>query len=458
MNVIGLLFIPSPPAAFTHGKKFVIGFMSNISPNMEVEFLAIFLTTASNVSVSVTISSSLGKLDVVVPTDDFTKIGDIPQSLEVTASDYSNRHKGLLIEVTGEGTISVLVQNYIEGSAGEYLAYPCMEAKLDNYTYYAVSTKSLEPGARGEILLVACHNNTNITITPTQFVVLPVDAQDPDSDDITVAPGSSHTLVLHSLQTLLIAVANNMLDLTGTKIVSSNPLTVISGHECGNVPTDLDHCEHLSVQIPPTVTWEKSFLLPPFAIRRNGQIYKVTPSHDDTDITYTCESSTTTATIPTAGMPYEFAVEFYMYCSLESNKPVFVTRWSLGAHDDHEGDPTVSPVAAISQYINKVSFVVLDHYDWLYTYVSVTIPIEHFNETYIIIGDEYFDCPWHPIHNSTNGIIAYGCNSRTPEGKFNMKHKKPDGLFSAIFDGFQPCDICSGYAYIAGMKLDSTGN
>ena len=144
---------------------------------------------------------------------------------------------------------------------------------------------------------------------------------------------------------------------------------------------------------------------------------------------------------------------------MQITRDFFVTRWSLGAHDDHEGDPIASPVVAISQYINKVSFVVLDHYDWLYTYVSVTIPIEHFNKTYIIINEDiYFDCPWHPIHNSTNDVIAYGCNSRTPDGKFNMKHKKPDGLFSAIFYGFEPCDICSGYAYIAGMKLDSTGN
>ena len=340
-------------------------------------------------SVNVTIESLGGKSDIDVPTDNFIKIDEYPQSLEVITSDYSNRHKGILIEVTGEGTVSVLVQNLLDGSAGEYLAYPCMEAKLDSYTYYAVSTTSLVRNSRGEILLVACHNDTNVTITPTQSVVLPVNAQDPDSDNITVAAGSSHTLVLHSLQTLLIVVTGNSLDLSGTKIVSTKPLTVISGHECGNLPTNLRFCEHLSVQIPPTVTWEKSFLLPPFAVRTNGQIYKVTPSHDDTNITYTCESSTTTATILTAGMPYEFAIDSDMYCSLKSNKPVFVTRWSLAGVIEREGDPTISPVAAISQYINKVSFVVLSGS----MHVSVTVPIEHFNETYIIINEDTpIDC------------------------------------------------------------------
>ena len=111
MPVIG--FVHFLHAAFTHGKKFAIGFMSNINPDEESDFLATFLTTASNMSVSVTIKSSEGTLNEVVPVDDFTKIGDYPQSLEVIASDYSNRHKGVLIEVTGEGTISVLVQNLL---------------------------------------------------------------------------------------------------------------------------------------------------------------------------------------------------------------------------------------------------------------------------------------------------------------------------------------------------------
>ena len=178
-------------------------------------------------------------------------------------------------------------------------------------------------------------------------------------------------------------------------------------------------------------------------------------------IIYTCESNTTTTTIPTAGMPYEFTVDSDMYCSLNSNKPVFVTRWSLGGENERKGDPTISPVAAISQYLNEVSFVVLDSHFWLNTYVSVTVPIEHFNETYIVINEGTpIDCVWHPIHDSTNGVIGYGCNSRMSEGKFNMKHKKPDGLFSAISYGFKPCvnSICTGYAYIAGMKLDLTGN
>ena len=451
-------------AAFTYGKRFAVGFMSNINPKQEIDFAKAFITTDSDTPVNITITASIegmtASTEEIVPSakNDLVKV-PFPQELLVTQSDFENRGKGILIEVTSEGTISVLMQNFFaEGSTGEYLAYPCMDPVLDDYTYYAISTDSLEQDARSEVLLVACHNDTNVTITPTQPVVLPLDTQDPNSTNVTVPAGCNYTVILHVQQTLLIAVTDMRHDLTGSKIVSSKPLTVISGHECGDFPQGVDYCEHLTVQIPPTVTWERSFFLPPLALRRS-QIYRVTPSHDNTIITYTCDSTTTTATIPTAGLPHSFKTEGDTFCTLESNKPVFVTRWSLGGHTDREGDPTVSPVAAVTQYINSVSFVNLPFYDWLNTYVSVTMLAEFFTETSILIDDEagLFDCRWHPFRNSTNDIVGYGCNSRAPDGSFTMRHNRTDGLFSVIPYGFEPCNTCSGYAYIAGMKFDSTG-
>ena len=58
-----------------NGKRFVVGFMSNVDPTrtFESDFLATFLTTASNMLVSVTIESSERKSDIVVPMNNFTK-------------------------------------------------------------------------------------------------------------------------------------------------------------------------------------------------------------------------------------------------------------------------------------------------------------------------------------------------------------------------------------------------
>ena len=63
----------------------------------------------------------------------------------------------------------------------------------------------------------------------------------------------------------------NYFDLSGTKIVSNHLLTVIGGHDCAQIPTDYGNCDPISTQMPPTVNWGNSFLLPPLTSRTNGQ-------------------------------------------------------------------------------------------------------------------------------------------------------------------------------------------
>ena len=53
-------------------------------------------------------------------------------------------------------------------------------------------------------------------------------------DNIIVSAGHSFNFVLHSLQTFFVFKPH--VDLTGTKIISDSPLTVISGHEAARVP------------------------------------------------------------------------------------------------------------------------------------------------------------------------------------------------------------------------------
>ena len=87
-----------------------------------------------------------------------------------------------------------------------------------------------------------------MTIIPTQNVQLPSNIQT-NNILVTITAGSSHTITLHSLQTLLIAAT--LVGLSGTKIVSNHPLTVVGGHDCANVPVSYGDCDSLSTQIPP---------------------------------------------------------------------------------------------------------------------------------------------------------------------------------------------------------------
>ena len=413
--------------------------MKNLDGNADGLFLVYTTTSATPVLVKTTARNYYREMNVSLSS---LGVVSLNRNQMVINGDLSNRRKG--IRVTSESDISVLALNLLQGSYGEYLAYPCHNLQLDNYTYIAVSTSSRVSRASSQVLLIGCGNNTSVTVKPIQSIVLP--------GNITVSPGESHTLVLHEQQTMLLQ--GGQTDLSGTVFVSDKPLTIVSGHECGNVPSNVQYCEHLSVQVPPTATWGTEFLLAPFAGRTVRQIYRVTFSERDTIVQHTC--NLTTRNLP--GLSTRIILDdSSKYCSLYSNKPIFVTQWGIGGEHDGIGDPVVAPVPPTAQYVNKVSFYVYVRTLFFYNYISVTVPVQHFSEQSILLDQRPIRCTWSQIYaNVSNGVgtvVGYGCNLAIRSGQHVMQHANATGLFSVMVYGYHLFRL-QAYAYTAGMKLE----
>ena len=196
----------------------------------------------------------------------------MPYTVVTNDSSYSNRNKGIHVYSQAAGEhVSVVLMHYSRHTIGEYSAYPHRNFPINQYKYYAVSTVTIGVIVLSQVLLVGNEDNTTVTIVATQPLNLPQDAQSSESGTIYVPAGSAYTLTLHKLQTFFFG----SIDLTGTSIVSDKPLTVVSGHECGYIPDQsVPYCEHITEQIPPTITWGKRFLLTPYANLSAGPYYK----------------------------------------------------------------------------------------------------------------------------------------------------------------------------------------
>ena len=409
------------------------------------------ITTTSESSVSVTIETSHRSQQVSVRSVSparvlLTHASEGP----ITSSDYANRNKGIHVYTKEEADISVLVMNIVfGGSAGEYLAYPYLDLEQEKYVYYTINTNSTSSNStlNNEVLIVANDNSTQVTITPTQPVVLPRDAQS-NSPNVTVSAGDRHTVTLHQRQTLLF---NSVEDLTGTKIESDKPLTVISGHECGNIPFNARFCEHLAVQVPPTITWGKYYLLAPFAQRRSGQVYKAVSEEATTSLSLTCNKVT-----KSIEHPFMFETDSNAFCSLTSNNAIFLTQWSKGGLTDGIGDPTVSPVVPVEQYFNKVSFdsLPLSQFLFFYNYISITVPDEQFSSDSVLLDGAAVRCTWRPIHNANNQTVGHGCTVRVTNGGHVVSWSTRIESLSAIVYGTHFFNH-HAYAYSAGMKFEA---
>ena len=184
-------------AVTNYGEQFLIGMMNFVSLDTNVR-LVVAGELDSSIDFGVETSSGVvynGTTTAASPT-----VVDLPSSLTTTSSAYTDRNKGIRIYTTRGERVSVLA---VTSGVGEYLAYPCLNVSGGPFEYFAVSVES-KSTRESELLLVGCEDATFITISPTQSVNLPQDAQSSTSPTVSVLAGSSHSIVLNQMQTFLI--------------------------------------------------------------------------------------------------------------------------------------------------------------------------------------------------------------------------------------------------------------
>ena len=429
----------------TYDSEFYIGFYKHFDTGQPQFYIHTFKTTP--VSFNVTSLDGMfsynGTCSHLNPA-----IVDIPVSYEVSGYDYSWRSKGLRISSLETEPISVIYTSHdqIKGDYMAYLAHPCHKQPTSEYIYYAVSSLSTTNFRRGQFLIVGCRDNTSVTIIPTGTITLPIDAQDMASSTITLTAGQNHSLVLHSMQTLLILASN--IDITASKIISNQPITILSGHEASAVPSFLT-VDAIITQVTPTIVWGKQFLLSPHS-DKGGQSYRIIASMDSTVIVRKCGSNAIVNDTLYADQWLEFITNDMIYCSVVSNNPIYVAQ--LGVSTNYNGgnfgDPSINTVAPMEQYINSIQYTTLTADSHYY---SVVMPNdEYYDGTLIFDGSLQNISEWNPIYYSDGSIAGYGY-SELITGSHTITHPNEQGkLFVSVYGWTSS----RGYSYAGGMYLN----
>ena len=429
-----------------YGQEFYIGFMRNHLGS--TDYLLLLVQAEKNSPVEFHVETVNGLIYTGTTTNTNPVTVRLPVNLVAGSASYTHRNKGIHVYTTGGGLISVVAVNYDSGTVGEYLAYPCRNSYEETYEYFVVSTGTLA-SSDSEFLLIGCEDDTSITVTPTQSLYIPVDAQSSTSSYTTVSSGANHQITLDKMQTFLIT---RRLDLTGTRIVSNKPLTVISGHMCGNVPSSQTYCEHLAEQIPPTSTWGQQFLLVPFGGRNVGQYYKIIASQSATTVARTCNSVTTTQTLSSAGSSITFFTTSSTYCFVDSNKPVMVSQLGIGGGQDSVGDPIITIVPSLDQYTDRYTFSSFNTTQFDIHQISVSVLSEYYQSNSIRLDGLPINAAWTAIYNGGT-VIGYGCHMSVAGGvTHTVSHDDSQGKLSVQVYGWNSGAL-RAYGYVAGMKF-----
>ena len=429
-----------------YASEFKVAYLRQFSSTSQIDMI---ILTESVSQVQFSISSLNGSIHNGTTTRDSPAIVTLPSTLQVREATNDYRQLGLLVTSPPDKPISVVLVGWTSTPRSAYLALPCIEQPVQEYIYYGISHSGFSE-YYSQVLLVGCRDNTTVTITPTHDVQLPDNPQSSSSSIINVAAGSSHTITLHSLQTLLIGAPN--VDLSGTKIVSNYPLTVIGGHDCAVVPQTFDDCDPISTQIPPTINWGMQFLIGPLNNRTNGYRLKLIASENETNMNLTCSNLSNVASLNEAGDVYTLDVNTTNeFCFCICTKPCYLSELAYGQQypTPNYGDPLLMTVPPISQYPHAVTFTTLP--DMPTNFYSIAVPADSYYNGTVIINGSLTTLNWTPIRDTNGVITGYGYNT-TANGSYTISHSHPNGRIYVSAYGFADN---GGYGYLTGTLLGS---
>ena len=377
---------------------------------------------------------------------------------DVIVSSIYDQTNGIYLTTSSDGVVVIGQNSHKSATTDTFNILPVQKLCVEKYIYYGVSVPQINVPSlwNSTILLVGTYAETTLQLTVTQEVIVGI------LDTIsTLVPGVQYTFQIYKLQTVYI---QSFYDLSGTKIVTDNPLSVFSGHGCAFVPSSVGACDHIVEQIPPTVLWGKSHYTAGLGGRRRYTI-KVLAAQNLTIVDIFCNDSKETHSL-NEGEFVTKILEFEINCAIHSNEQVIVAQFSHGFRDDNiddvfvygYGDPSMIFVPATIHYSNKfdISTLVDPAKSDYEHYANIVVLAEYYQPEmiYLIangINKSLETEEWKPIN--VDGITeAYAAQVSILEGTSTIAHSNPAALMTVIVYG-----SASAVSYGHSGKLNTQG-
>lgn len=174
--------------------------------------------------------------------------------------------------------------------------------------------------------------------------------------------GDAYTLTLDRFETYQIAHGT---DLTGTVVQSSKPIAVFSGNDC-NWLENIGYCDPLIEQVIPTAKLDNTYIVPPNSNDRNTKV--LITAVDQSNISYTVDQTSHTVSLNKLDS-FDIILSSRQTCVIESNTTIIVTSFGLSSQVSSMGDPSMTNVPGLHQYIDYYKTIV--PYGFNYSYVTV---------------------------------------------------------------------------------------
>ncbi|KAI8494324.1 hypothetical protein Bbelb_280840, partial [Branchiostoma belcheri] len=437
------------------GTEFILTFTENFQRDRNPPRL--FITTQSattDVTVTLpatgyttTVTATNGQASLFSTETPMAIVTDV--ALDRTAVELRGSQKSdKAIHVTSDEEIVIYGVFAEHASSDAYLALPTDVLGTEYFAACATVRRSwAEEGFTdlpSEFGVVGVSDGTTVTINPTQAVTF---------GGISYPAGQDFTVSLDRFETLQVQSTE---DLTGSRITSSHPVSVLSGNLFTVVGNNQQGSgDHIVEMIPPVDTWGKEFVTAPLAKRTAGDIFRIVAARDNTQVGSIRLDQQVTVAGRTprnlnAGEFWEFEADSNEYLHVTSDEPVLLAQYSKTASADNtDTDPFLLIIPPVAQFEADYTFSTID---LLVTGTSTTHHVNLVIQSADIAGLLFDGQPlpgstvWHPVpgtnYEATDLTISAGTHTAS--------HASPIATFGLFSYGYTRLEA---YGYPGGLRL-----
>ncbi|XP_069057919.1 IgGFc-binding protein-like [Pleurodeles waltl] len=323
-----LVVLCGPCSAGSQGKKFVTVFMQNYIPKYEEATLKVLITGYS----------ASTKVTVVLQKTSFAKVLTVfeGETVEVqvpnTAQFIGTGKFYNTVTIQADNDISVLSVNHKKLSTATTIVYPTQDWGTE---YYIVTPLDGPTDSFKEFSIINNEEASNVEIHLKAEVTF---------QEKKYPAGSTLSVMLESLQAIQIQSKG---DLSGTRIVSSKPSAVLTGHTCTWKNTK---CDHVCQQLLPTTSWGNTFIVPAMPFQTRSDFVFITASKS-TRVDYQAGSSKETKTLDAGEvlkLEVKVASPLYIKGTAGIQVILYFTGWT--ASDRTPYDPFIINIPDVDSY------------------------------------------------------------------------------------------------------------
>lgn len=240
-------------------------------------------------------------------------------------------------------------------------------------------------------------------------------------------------------------------DLTGAEITASAPVSVISGHDCANVPYDQQACDHLEESMFPVPTWGNSAIAAPpqsvpGAAKADGkgdwQLVVILSGSANNELTFDPPSIAAPLTLAKAGDHVVLPLTNQNF-AVKGTGPIQVAQYLAGATvvdptSTGIGDPAMTLAVPPSQFRKNYVFLTPDTYT--FNFVNVIAPAD----TQVSLDKKPVTTAFTPIGDSGFGVARLALTA----GSHTIVADEPFGILVYGYAAY------TSYIFPGGLNLN----